>query len=218
MKTLWQIARLLLCAFLLTACGNSSELTWTEDVKLPDGRVLTLTRWVEFKGPHGLGGRSTESSQQLEFKHPETGETVKWQSSMEQGLLKTISLWLEHGRPLLLGEPAYGGDSHKFYCPNPPYLLYEYVGGQWRSKPLTQIPVKRIRANVTTHLLEMRQEIENNKRHLTAAQTSDSHTYVHGVHRAPYVIQFEGMPDQTFKAQNCDLGPDINELIFVEGK
>lgn len=219
MRRLWRIAPLLPWAVLSTACGNSSELTWTEDIRLPDGRVLTLERWVEFKGGSShRGDPSTESSQRLEFKHPETGELIKWQNNMEQGRLKTVALWLDQGRPILLGEPAYGGDSYKYHCPNPPYLLYEYVAGRWHPKPLSKIPVKQIRANVTTHPMEARKEIEWNKRHLTAEQTSNSYTNLDGVHRVPYIIQFEGMPEQTFKQEDCSRVSNLKNLVSIKGK
>lgn len=216
MRTIRRSMQLLLWAPVLTACGNSTEMAWTEDVKLPDGRVLTLTRWVEFKGPHAMGDTATESKQRLEFKHPETGEIVKWENAKEPGILTTVALWLDSGRPILLGTPAYGDDSFKYNCPNPPYLLYEYVAGQWRTKPLVQVPINIIRANLTTHSKMMRDEIETNNRHLTAAQTSDSYTYREGVHKIPYVIKFEGMPMQTFETRNCDR--KLNKLLLTEGK
>ena len=214
MKTLWRTALLLLCAVELAACRN--DLTWTEDVKLPDGRVVTLTRWVEFKGPYTMGDTATESKQRLQFKHPETGEIVKWENDKEPGLLKTVAIVLDKGNPVLLGTPAYGGDYFKFNCPNPPYLMYEYMSGQWRARPLAQVPVKTIRANLTTHAKQMREEIEANKRHLTAAQTSDSYTYRDGVFKVPYIIRFDGMPAQTFATKNCDHA--FNELLFTEEK
>ena len=47
----WTLASGLLAAILpLAACGNGG-LKWTEDVLLPDGRTVTLTRYQEFKGP-----------------------------------------------------------------------------------------------------------------------------------------------------------------------
>lgn len=207
-----------LLAFMLVACGQSSELSWTEDVKLPDGQVVTLSRWVEFKGPHAMGDTATESKQRLEFKHPETGEKIKWENVKEQGTVKTVAIWMDKGRPMLLSTPAYGDDAFKFNCPNPPYLLHEYVAGQWQPRSLAQIPIKIIRANLTTHAkdTDKRNQIEANKRHLTAAQTSDSYTYRDGVHKVPYVMKFEGVPTQTFGNQNCD--HDFNELLLTEGK
>jgi hypothetical protein len=239
MKTHRAIAAGLLCSMLLAACG-SSDLTWTEDVKLPDGRVITLKRWVEFKGGSShLGDPSTESRQSLEFKHPDTGEIVKWRNQMPQGpfridlsssvpasfdtgpdnmapgTLNTIALWLEQGKPRLLAKPMYGGDFSRFYCPNPPYLLYEYSAGQWRNRPLAEIGIKRVRANLTASPINSREDIELNKRHLTAAQTADSYTRPTGTYQVPYLIQFEGMPAQTFGLQNCSR--PFNKLL-TEGK
>lgn len=218
MKTLYRFALCLLLSMSIAACGKSNDLTWTEDVKLPDGRVLTLTRWVEFNGPYAMGDTPTESRQRLEFKHPETGEIVKWENAKKPGLLDTVGLWLDQGKPMLLGKPAYGDDSHRYNCPNPPYLLFEFEAGKWQSRSLSQIPISQIRANITFNPKERREGIEANKRHLTAAQTLDSYTYREGVHKVPYVIKFEGMPVQTFENQNCSLGPNINKLLFTEGK
>jgi hypothetical protein len=197
MKVLRIFGQLLWWTALLSACGKSDELTWTEDVKLPDGRVVTLTRWVEFKGAYAMGDTPNESKHRLEFKHPDTGEIVKWENSKEMGMLNTVALMLDKGSPNILSVPSLGDDSHKFNCPNPPYLLYEYANGQWQAKPLGRIPDKLIRANLTTHIKEKSEEIERKKRHLTAAQTSDSYTYS-DVKRVPYIINFEGMPAQTF--------------------
>lgn len=213
------VAKFLIGVAFLTACRNHDELIWTEEVKLPDERVLTLTRWAEFKGGNShLGDPSTESSQSFEFRHPETGEIVKWHNTPNQGRLRTIALWLDKGKPLLLTNPAYGGDSRKYNCPNPPYLLYEYAAGEWHSKPLSKIPIKRIRANLTTSPLWKRGEIEQSKRRLTAEQTSESYTYFNGVHAAPYLIQFDGMPEQTFNHEDCSRVSNLKNLIVVEGK
>lgn len=216
MKSILRIASLMLLTLALSACGKSDELAWTEDVKLPDGRVVTLTRWVEFKGAYAMGDTPNESKQRLAFKHPDTGELVKWENSKETGMLNTVALVLDKGVPMLLSKPALVGDSLKFHCPNPPYMLYDYVNGEWQSKPLTQVPVKIIRANLTTHIKEKREEIETKKRHLTVTQTSDSYTYFNGIHKVPYIINFVGMPTQTFVEQNCDR--DVNNLLYIEGK
>jgi len=235
-------AQLLVCAALLAGCVRS-DLTWTEDVRLPDGRVITLKRWVEFKGGSShLGDPSTESRQSLEFKHPDTGEIVKWHNQMPQGpfrmdlasstpasfdtgpdsmapgLLKTVAIWLDHGKPRLLGEPMYGGDLDRFYCPNPPYLLYEYTAGKWRNKPLAEIGIQRIRANLTVSPINARDEIERNKRHLSAEQTADSYARPTGTYQVPYVIQFEAMPAQTFRFEDCSRVSNLRDLIVDERK
>jgi hypothetical protein len=212
MKLFLKFARVMLLAIVLAACG-SSDLTWTEDVKLPDGRVVTLKRWVEFKGAYAMGDTPNESKQRLEFKHPVTGETVKWENVEDTGMLRTIALLLDNGTPMLLTEPNLGQDFHQFKCPNPPYLLFEYVAGQWRNRPLAQIPVKNLRSNVTSRPKQEREAIEFNKRHLTVEKTRDSYTYYKGVHKVPYIIKFDNMPTQTFNDADCSRPSNINDLI-----
>jgi hypothetical protein len=210
------MAFVLACA--LSACGRN-DLKWTEDVRLPDGRVVTLERYTEFKGGSSqFGEPSTESLQRLEFKHPTTGEAVRWESTKERGYLETIALWLDKGTLVLLTQPAYGGDFRRLKCPNPPYLVYEFVRGQWQDKPLMQIGVEQLRSNMTTYVLERRQHIENNKRKLSADETSDSYTFRDGIRRVPYILDFKGMPQQTFDEQTCNYPSRTNNLLHSEGK
>src|SRR5690349_13643280 len=49
----------------LGACATS--LKWTEDVKLPDGRIVTLARYQEFRGIRELFQPPTESDYWLQF-------------------------------------------------------------------------------------------------------------------------------------------------------
>jgi hypothetical protein len=94
------IVLLLLLTTALSACNKSNApLKWTEDVRLPDGRVVTLTRYQEFKGPHELGDTPSESDYWFEFKHPDTGEVVRWQSDRD---LETLALMMDGKVPVLL--------------------------------------------------------------------------------------------------------------------
>lgn len=207
----------LVVAFALGGCVDNSDLRWTEDVKLPDGRVVTLKRWVEFKGGASrFGAPSTESRQSFEFKHPTTGETVQWRNDMTNGRLHTIGLWLDGTTPMLLGSPAYGGDLRKYLCPNPPYLLFEYRAAAWQQIPLQRISLTRLRSNMTSHVLEKRAQIRSNGLHLDAHQTSNSYTYLHGKTEIPYILKFEGIAPQTFDHVDCSRISNLRELLEGE--
>src|SRR5688572_10393325 len=129
----------------LTGCSDR-PLAWTEDVLLPDSRVVTLKRYQEFEGPHEIGDTPTESDYWFEFKHPDTGETVRWESDRD---LDTLALMIHKGIPMLLVKPSFGSSLHRYKCPNPPYLLLEYGLHTWRDIPLQRLPVKTLRANMT---------------------------------------------------------------------
>ena len=59
---------------------------------------------------------------------------------------------------------------------------YNLTNGSPNLRDGTLAPIKIIRANLTTHAKQMREEIEANKHRLTATQTADSYTYREGVH------------------------------------
>jgi hypothetical protein len=184
----------------LTGCSDR-PLEWTEDVLLPDGRVVTLTRYQEFEGPHGIGDTPTESNYWFEFKHPDTGEVVRWESDRD---LATLALLLSEGTPLLLARPEFGGFDRR-NCPNPPYLLFRYDAG-WQQVDLTTIPVRRIRVNVTASPKGKRELIRSSGNHLSVEKTQNSR---HG--NKPYIINFDLMTKQTFGPENC--GRTINYLV-----
>ncbi|WP_316874427.1 hypothetical protein [Ralstonia edaphi] len=116
----------------LTACDKlGTPLKWTEDVRLPDGRIVTLTRYQEFNGWRDLGGPPTESDYWFEFRHPDTGQIVRWKWDRT---LESLALMMDGRTPMLLVMPNFNG-SEQNKCPNPPYLLYRFAGG-WEQVPL----------------------------------------------------------------------------------
>ncbi len=88
---------------------------------LPDGRVVVLTRYQEFYGPHEMNQPPTESDYWFEFKHPDTGELVRWKSDRD---LATIALLINKGLPELLVTPRFGTSIFRYQCPDPLYLLH----------------------------------------------------------------------------------------------
>ncbi len=143
---------------------DKTRLHWTEDVRLPDGRVLTLTRYQEFFGPYMLGDTPTESDYWFEFKHPTTGKVVRWEGKRE---LATVALMMRSETPVLLVTPQFSGD-HEYNCPEPSYLLYQFENRAWQQVPLATIPVKRLRSNMTYAPKSYRGQIEASNNRLDA--------------------------------------------------
>ena len=187
----------------IAACSNeSAPLKWTEDVRLPDGRVVTLTRYQEFKGWRNLGETPSVSDYWFEFKNPATGQVVKWKSDRD---LTTLALIMNEKVPELLVMPNFGGFDRKG-CPNPPYLLYRYEELRWIQVPVDQISIKRLRVNMTFDPDAERQHIKAANYRLTVDQTGNSEH-----DQRPFIINFALMTQQTFKAENC--GRTLDWLI-----
>ena len=195
-----------LISLAVSGCGERiPPLKWTEDVKLPDGRVTTLTRYQEFRGTHELGAPPTESNSWFEFKNPETSATVRWQGTRE---LSTVALMMDGPTPLLLTMPNFSGPE-KFGCPNPPYLLFRFSGTTWQQVIPFAAPISILRVNMTFHPHDQRLNIVAAGYHLSAQQTS-SYSY----DRMPFLINLEGMTKQTFSQQNCG---QIADMLIVPG-
>jgi len=160
-----RVSRNLEIGIALLACltGCTRSLRWSEDVRLPDGRVITLQRYQEFGGAHELLQEPTESDYWLEFKPPDSGKTVRWSSDRT---LATVALMMDGTVPRLLLTPQFDGVyTHK--CPDPPYLLYEFRNGRWASVPLAVLRGMRVVPNMTYSPSDARAEIESSGKHVS---------------------------------------------------
>jgi hypothetical protein len=70
--------------------------------------------------------------------------------------------------------------------------------GGWRQVSLETIPVRKLRANMTSSPAGARVAIKENNHHLPIAITSNSMMM-----NRPWWISFEGLEKQTFGYQNC---------------
>lgn len=172
------------------ACSNKPHLSWTEDVLLPDGRVLTLKRYQEFLGPHGLGEPPTESDYWFEFSHPDTGDKIRWQS---ERTLMPVALIIEGITAELLVRTAFNGlELHK--CPDPPYFFYRYADRKWSKVALASIRGRVFTPNLTMIATDAKSAIIASNYHLTTEQTAKT---VAAPARGKK-ISFEGFKEQTF--------------------
>jgi hypothetical protein len=186
----------------LAGCGRAR---WTEDVRLPDGRTITLTRTQNFGGPTEIGQRSTTTQYSLEFSNPDTGERVRWERDRD---LAPVAVLIHDRTPYLLLMPGFASSARELGCPDPPYLLYRYAGGRWSSTPLPDIPVKQLRANVTT--VPDDDIRSGDVTHVSVARTQDSYVMNH----QPWVMNFTNV-HQKFDPRHCDERSDY--LLDREG-
>jgi len=190
----------------LTACSERS-LEWTEDVKLPDGRIVLLTRYQEFRGLHELGQPPTPSDYWLEFNNPDNRARVRWNGRRDLG---TVALLMDQGAPELLMVMWLGG-LRPWRCPDPPYLLFRYEAGKWKQIPLTTLRGQKIRPNMTSSPPDARTDIRSHDNHLgwqLAGHVSDEPEPI-------AYIDFTNLTTQTFGAR-CQ--PPFNTLEVKEGR
>jgi hypothetical protein len=158
----------------LPACGKA-PVQWTEDVLLADGRVLTVTRHSQFNGPREVDHPPQESEWWMEFRHPDTGESVRWKSNSD---VMPVALLINAGKTQLLVSLSGDGLS-TFKCADPPYLLYSYQSGRWTQVPLSELRGRKIHPNMTYAVTDVEETVARTP-HLNAGQAQSfslSRTY-----------------------------------------
>ncbi len=189
---------LLAMALFLSACGD--PLRWREEILLPDGRVVTAIRYQEFKGPSEPFKPPTASNYRIEFRNPDTGEKVVWKFSRD---LATVALSINDKIPELVTTPNYA--TLRFRCPDPPYMAFRYIDGQWVRVALTDLERKVFVPNMTVWNVEyLRPSIEAQGRRWS---TRDVAAHIPETLRGR-TIDLTGLEKQTFGDLNQCSQPD----------
>jgi len=132
MMNLTQLFRRMTLGLVLTAvplvggCSGDTTITWTEEVKLLDGRVITVTqkrRYDEDKMPREAW---------LTFRLPEFGEQeIVWHENLE---VQVLNVYL--GKLYVVGD-ARGQREFRQYGAH--YVPFRYEAGQWVRIPLRNL-------------------------------------------------------------------------------
>ena len=135
MKTLTsKLKRLTFCALLaimpiLGGCGNN-VIIWQEEVKLLDGRVITVTQQNRVEG-------RTPREFWLTFKLPEFGgKEIVWNTN-----LMPVIMNIYQNKLYIVGIPFTTREFRQYGSPKPPYLGYRYEAGRWQLISFNEIPV-----------------------------------------------------------------------------
>lgn len=113
---------------MLGGCGDNT-LTWTEEVKLLDGRVITVTQ------KRRIEGRMPREAW-LMFKLPEFGDKeIVWHEN-----LGTQVLNLYQGKLYVVGRMPSIVEFRQYGKPFPAYVGFRYDNNQWVRITFSEIP------------------------------------------------------------------------------
>lgn len=118
--------------------GQPEYVTWKEEVKLNDGRVIVVTQkrhcFAAYTG--GNVANCIERESWLTVKLPEFGnQAIVWHENLKPKILNV------HDKKLyVVGTPATGREFDLYDKPRPPYIGFLWVGGQWERIPFADIP------------------------------------------------------------------------------
>jgi hypothetical protein len=127
----------------MSAC---SAMSWKEEVLLHDGSKIIVTRTVERGGRHEIGQRPPIEKQSLSFAMPGSGQKIGWEDkySKDVGSANFNLMMLEvlNGTAYLLGSPMGCLSYNKWGRPNPPYVIFQYQGTEWKRIALQELPTE----------------------------------------------------------------------------
>lgn len=144
-----RLARLsvfLSAGFVMNACGEGGRtLDWKQEVPLHDGRVIVVDRISKQTGKILPENVIMESEQTLSFTNPDTQERILW--TLPKGLLP-VALDFDQQKPYLVLRAYTVSDYNKWDCPNPPWLVYRYEGGEWNRMRFEEFPAVLVNRNL----------------------------------------------------------------------
>ena len=104
---------------------------WQEEVKLLDGRVITVKQKLRYE-------RLTPRESWITVNLPETGnQDVTWNERLTPKVLNVIN-----GKLYIVGMPITEIEFYWYHKPSPPYIGFIYDNKAWRQIPFKEIPVE----------------------------------------------------------------------------
>ena len=121
---------------MLPACSNN--VTWQEEVKLSDGRVIVVTQKRLCEGTYNGSSYSSciPRDAWLTLNLPELGkDDVTWNARLDPMVLN-----VHQGQLYIVGTPPTKREFDFYGRPQPHYLAYKFQNGQWQRTDFNEIP------------------------------------------------------------------------------
>ncbi len=137
LKRITQLGLILTMGVSMSGC--SATLSWKEEVKLLDGRVINITQKRRYDNVYtGSNSGTLPREFWLVFKLKEFGDgEITWHENLEPRVINVYQ-----GKFYLVGVPLTEREFRQYGSPRPSYLGYRYEAGQWQSIPFNEIPVE----------------------------------------------------------------------------
>lgn len=132
----FSVGALLASIPLLGGCGDNT-LTWQEEVKLLDGRTITVTQKRRYEGVYtGQDFGSVVREAWLTVKLPEFGnQEIVWHENLKPRILNIYG-----GKLYVVGFPPTELEFRQYESPRPTYIGFRYESGKWLRIPFSEIP------------------------------------------------------------------------------
>jgi hypothetical protein len=130
----------------MSGCGTDT-FTWKEEVLLHDGKkiIVEMSDTYDPSMRHEIGQRAPLAEHKTTFTIPGTTQTVSWKSdnhpTSDLAHLYLLTLDFLDGVPYVAVTTGRCATYNKWGRPNPPYVLFKYVG-EWKRISLAEFSEK----------------------------------------------------------------------------
>lgn len=121
---------------LVGGCGSNMN-SWQEEVKLLDGRVITITQKRRYENVYdGQSSGNLAREFWVTFKLQEYGgQEIVWHQNLFPQILNVYQ-----GKLYVVGVPWTELEFRQYGNPKPSYIGYRFDAGQWLRIPFNEIP------------------------------------------------------------------------------
>lgn len=116
-----------------------NTVTWNEEVKLLDGRVIIVTQKRRYEsGYTGQNFGSVARESWLTIKLPEfDNKKITWHENLEAQVMNVYN-----GTLYVVGIAPTGREFDMYGKPNPAYIGFRYENSKWLRIPFEEIPIE----------------------------------------------------------------------------
>ena len=129
----------------INGCADNT-LTWKEEVKLLDGRVIVVEQKRKYERAYNgdnYGGVPRESW--ITIKLPETNNIeTTWHEKLNPSNLNVVN-----GKLYIVAQPPTAREFYLYNKPRPPYIGYVFENNTWRRIAFEEIPVEMYDMNLS---------------------------------------------------------------------
>lgn len=126
--------------------------TWKEEVLLHDGQKIIVERSLERGGRHEIGQRSGATNESLSFTMPGSSQSIVWNDQYSEDISSSnfnlMMLEIADGTAYIVASPMGCLSYNKWGRPNPPYVVFKYVGTAWSRIFLQELPAELVQPNL----------------------------------------------------------------------
>lgn len=178
MKRIAELGLLLMMGSTISAC---SSMSWKEEVKLHDGRIIVAERYYNLGGYPGIESHNRVALDETVTFNLPNSKRIVWKTDFSNSIPAQNSL--NHFRfdivndvPYLATYPAGCIAYSKWGMPNPPQVLFKYENDQWKRITLDELPPELIGA--TANVIVGSPDVRILKSFYTVKGVDDQNYYI----------------------------------------